>query len=142
MPLLTSSMPLEASSRSERLVGGPRAVVLCLVAVPPAVVALASDGWTRALSALIRSEELQSRVANEVARFRRGVAKDHLRADIACGRAHDGHGGGNLCVLAARPAAHECSVENLRFLVPETVCCEDLLGGALGYAGKTALAAG
>jgi hypothetical protein len=53
MPLLTSSLPLEAGSRSERLVGGPRAVVLCLVAVPPAVVALASDGWTRALSALI-----------------------------------------------------------------------------------------
>jgi hypothetical protein len=32
---------------------GPKTVVLCLVAVPPAVMALASEGWTRALSGLI-----------------------------------------------------------------------------------------
>lgn len=53
MPVITSSLPLSARSRIERLVGGPRSVVLCLVAVPPAVVALASDGWTRTLSGLV-----------------------------------------------------------------------------------------
>jgi hypothetical protein len=53
MPLVTTPLPLDASSRTERLVGGPRAVVLCLVGVPPAVVALASEGWTWVLSALI-----------------------------------------------------------------------------------------
>jgi hypothetical protein len=73
MPLLTSPLSLEASSRAERLVGGPRAVVLCLVAVPPAVVALASDGWTRALSALICAVGLAlvpaSLFARRLARF-------------------------------------------------------------------------
>jgi hypothetical protein len=46
-------MPFAASSLSERLVGGPKTVILCLVAVPPAVLALASDGWVRVLGALI-----------------------------------------------------------------------------------------
>jgi hypothetical protein len=73
MPLLTSPLPMDASSRAERLVGGPRAVVLCLVAVPPAVVALASDGWTRALSALVCAVGLalvpMSLFSRRVARF-------------------------------------------------------------------------
>src|SRR5262245_58135766 len=46
MPITTTSLPIEEGARSERLVGGPKVVVLCLVAVAPAVVALASDGWT------------------------------------------------------------------------------------------------
>src|SRR3954451_18787571 len=54
MSILSSSLSIEAGSRAEqRLVGGPKAVVMCLVGVPPAVVALSSEGWTRALSALI-----------------------------------------------------------------------------------------
>ena len=53
MPVLSSSLSLEAGSRVDRFVAGPRTVVLCLVAVPPAVMALASGGWTRALSGMI-----------------------------------------------------------------------------------------
>jgi len=53
MPGLSSSLSLEAGSRGDRFIAGPRTVVLCLVAVPPAVMALASGGWTRALSGMI-----------------------------------------------------------------------------------------
>lgn len=53
MPVLSSSMSLEAGSRADRFIAGPRTVVLCLVAVPPAVMALASGGWTRVLSGLV-----------------------------------------------------------------------------------------
>jgi hypothetical protein len=53
MPVVSSSLSLEAGSRADRFVPGPRTVVLCLVAVPPAVMALASEGWTRALSGLL-----------------------------------------------------------------------------------------
>jgi hypothetical protein len=40
-------------SRADHPLAGPKTVVLCLVAVPPAVMALASDGWTRVLSGFI-----------------------------------------------------------------------------------------
>jgi hypothetical protein len=53
MPVLTSSLTIEAGSRADRFVAGPRTVVMCLVAVPPAVMAAASEGWTRGLSALV-----------------------------------------------------------------------------------------
>ena len=53
MPITTTSLPLDAGTRTDRLVGGPKVVVLCLVSVAPAVVALSSEGWTRALSALV-----------------------------------------------------------------------------------------
>ena len=53
MPVLSSSLSLESGSRADRFVAGPRTVVLCLVAVPPAVMALASGGWTRTLSGMI-----------------------------------------------------------------------------------------
>jgi hypothetical protein len=53
MPAMSSSLLFPGSSLPGRLVGGPKTVLLCLVAVPPAVLALASDGWVRVLAGLI-----------------------------------------------------------------------------------------